>query len=332
MSGMWGADVNELRRLAQSLQSASEQIATTTSQVSAVVEASGWWQGGDADDFRGVWSGASVALLRGVGQTLADASQAVLRNADQQFDASTEGGALPSPGVPGGGLPGGPGGGPLGGGVGPLSGSIWDVSEVAAGAIGAGAAIAPALKTLRTAQMYVEAGRRATTTAAALARLETRAVTQSLGIVGNISRVGRYAAGAGGVFGIIGGFDQMLNTEYDGVRGGIDRGMGALSVLGGAGSVAIAAGLLTNPVGIAVVTGAALVTGAWALGNVIYDNREAIMGFVSDPGPYLADGWNDVKDVASDVGDAIGDGVSAAGDAIGDGVSAAGDFLGGLFS
>ncbi|MGO3483427.1 MAG: hypothetical protein ACTINV_05005, partial [Cellulosimicrobium funkei] len=116
MSGMWGADVNELRRLAQSLRSASDQLVSTTSEVSGLVEAAGRWQGGDADQFRSEWTGTSVALLRGVSQTLSEASQAVLRHADQQFATSTEGGSIPSPGVPGPGVPTGPGGGPPGAG------------------------------------------------------------------------------------------------------------------------------------------------------------------------------------------------------------------------
>jgi len=153
-----------------------------------------------------------------------------------------------------------------------------------------------------------------------------------MGMLGGLGTAGRLMGGLGGAFGVIGGFQQMFASEYDGVRGGVDRGMGVLSVIGGAGTMAIAAGLLTNPVGIAVVAGAAAVAGVWALGNLVYDNWDSITGFFSDPGPYLADGWNDVTSFVGDAADTIGDVASDVGDAIGDGLSAAGDFIGGLFS
>ncbi|QJW35141.1 hypothetical protein [Cellulosimicrobium protaetiae] len=332
MSGMWGADVTELRRLAQSLRSASDQLVSTTSEVSGLVEAAGRWQGGDADQFRGEWTGTSVALLRGVSQTLAEASQAVLRNADEQYMTSTEGGAIPSPGVPG--PPTGPGGGPPGAGD-PLAGSIWGVGETAWGAWGAGSGAWIAYRTFLAARGFLDASRLAALSpAAASAVTLTRgmAVGDALSVLGRATTFSRFMGFAGGAAGVVGGINQIVNTQYDGVRGGVDRGMGVLSVIGGAGTMAIAAGLLTNPVGIAVVAGAAAVAGVWALGNLVYDNWDSISGFFSDPGPYLADGWNDVKDFAGNAADTIEDVASDVGDAIGDGLSAAGDFVGGLFS
>ncbi|MDF9875565.1 hypothetical protein [Cellulosimicrobium cellulans] len=332
MSGMWGADVTELRRLAQSLRSASDQLVSTTSEVSGLVEAAGRWQGGDADQFRGEWTGTSVALLRGVSQTLAEASQAVLRNADEQYTTSTEGGSIPSPGVPG--PPTGPGGGPPGAGD-PLAGSIWGVGETAWGAWGAVSGGWIAYRTFLAARGFVDASRLAAVSpAAASAATLTRgmAVGDALSVLGRATTFSRFMGFAGGAAGVVGGINQIVNTQYDGVRGGVDRGMGVLSVIGGAGTMAIAAGLLTNPVGIAVVAGAAAVAGVWALGNLVYDNWDSISGFFADPGPYLADGWNDVKDFAGNAADTIGDVASDVGDAIGDGLSAAGDFVGGLFS
>ncbi|MFF2268251.1 hypothetical protein ACFVTZ_08290 [Cellulosimicrobium cellulans] len=334
MSGMWGADVTELRRLAQSLRSASDQLVSTTSEVSGLVEAAGRWQGGDADQFRGEWTGSSVALLRGVSQTLAEASQAVLRNADEQYLTSTEGGAIPSPGVPGPGVPTGPGGGPLGGGT-PLAGSIWDVGETLAEA---GTYVLDGLKAWKVGQSltaFLQASRLADLSdAAASASVFARGMVldDAMGFLGGLGTAGRLAGGVGGLFGVIGGFNQMFNTEYDGVRGGVDRVMGGLSVVGGAGTMLMMAGMLTNPVGIGIVVGAGVVAGAWALGNLVVDNWDAISGFATNPGPYLADGWNTVTDFAGDAVDTIGDVASDVGDAIGDGLSAAGDFVGGLFS
>ncbi|ARU51424.1 hypothetical protein CBR64_07920 [Cellulosimicrobium cellulans] len=331
---MWGADVTELRRLAQSLRSASDQLVSTTSEVSGLVEAAGRWQGGDADQFRGEWTGSSVALLRGVSQTLAEASQAVLRNADEQYLTSTEGGAIPSPGVPGPGVPTGPGGGPLGGGT-TLAGSIWDVGET----LGESAMfVLDGLKAWKVGQSltaFLQASRLADLSdAAASASVFARGMVldDAMGLLGGLGTAGRLAGGVGGLFGVIGGFNQMFNTEYDGVRGGVDRVMGGLSVVGGAGTMLMMAGMLTNPVGIGIVVGAGVVAGAWALGNLVVDNWDAISGFATNPGPYLADGWNNVTDFAGDAVDTIGDVASDVGDAIGDGLSAAGDFVGGLFS
>lgn len=267
-------------------------------------------------------------------QTLAEASQAVLRNADEQYLTSTEGGAIPSPGVPGPGVPTGPGGGPLGGGT-PLDGSIWDVGETAWGAISFGLAGWKTWKVGQSLTAFLQASRLADLSdAAASASVFARGMVldDAMGLLGGLGTAGRLAGGVGGLFGVIGGVNQMFNTEYDGVRGGVDRVMGGLSVVGGAGTMLMMAGMLTNPVGIGIVVGAGVVAGAWALGNLVVDNWDAISGFATNPGPYLADGWDNVTDFAGDAVDTIGDVASDVGDAIGDGLSAAGDFVGGLFS
>ncbi|WP_251152997.1 hypothetical protein [Cellulosimicrobium sp. Marseille-Q4280] len=335
MSGFWGADVNQLRSLAQSLQSASEQLSSTTAQVSSLVESSTRWQGDDASQFRSDWSGTSMALLRGVSQTLADASQAVLRNAQQQHDTSTEGGSIPSPGVPSPGIPTGPGGGPLGGGAPGLQGSIWDVGQVAWGGVSLVLAGMKGWKVGTALNGFLQASRLADVSdAAASASVFARGMVldDAMGMLGGLGTAGRLLGGVGGAFGVIGGFQQMFASEYDGVRGGVDRVMGGVSVIGGAGTMLMMAGLLTNPVGIGIVVGAGVVAGAWALGNLVVDNWDAISGFATNPGPYLADGWENVQDFAGDAVDTIGDVASDVGDAVGDGLSAAGDFVGGLFS
>ena len=339
---MWGADVNQLRTLAQSLQTASDQLVTTTSQVSGLVEASMRWQGGDADQFRGEWTGTSVALLRGVSQTLAEASRAVQRNADEQFGTSTEGGSLPSPGVPGPGGPGAPGGpgmpsGPGGGPLGPVDrnalGVLGAVGLGAHGLVGVGLDAAKFIPGIGIARQFLQAG-----PLDDLAALRSSAVTAGLGrfTVNHFGMTAARSAGAlGGVFGIIGGANQIFNSDYadqGGWRHVTDQAMGGLSIIGGAGSIALAAGLLTNPVGITVVVGAGLVAGAWSLGNYVYDNREAIGEFFGDMGGYVSEGWDEATDFASDAVDNIGDAASDAVGAIGDGLSKAGDFVGGLFS
>ncbi|WP_435737813.1 hypothetical protein V5D56_04240 [Cellulosimicrobium sp. PMB13] len=335
MSGFWGADVNQLRSLAQSLRSASDQLTSTTAEVSSLVESSTRWQGDDAAQFRSEWSGTSMALLRGVSQTLADASEAVLRNAQQQHDTSTEGGSIASPGVPAPGVPAGPGGGPLGGGAPGLQGSIWDVGQTLWGGASLVMAGMKGWKVGTALNGFLQASRLADVSdAAASASVFARGMVldDAMGMLGGLGTAGRLMGGVGGAFGVIGGFQQMFASEYDGVRGGVDRVMGGVSVIGGAGTMLMMAGLLTNPVGIGIVVGAGVVAGAWALGNLVVDNWDAISGFATNPGPYLAAGWDNVTDFAGDAVDTIGDVASDVGDAVGDGLSAAGDFVGGLFS
>ncbi|MGG5172484.1 hypothetical protein ACQR35_09950 [Pseudarthrobacter sp. J1738] len=93
--------------------------------------------------------------------------------------------------------------------------------------------------------------------------------TKATGLIG---KFGRFAGPALAPFAILGGIHDMFNPEHSGWRGGGDRIAGGLSVLGGVGSIAIAAGLLTNPVGIGIVVGAGLIAGGWALGNMIADS------------------------------------------------------------
>ncbi|MCB7135732.1 WXG100 family type VII secretion target [Cellulosimicrobium marinum] len=333
-SGLWGADVTELRALAESLRSASDHLVATTAQVTSLVESSTRWQGDDAGHFRSEWSGTSVPLLRGVSQTLADASQALLRNADEQHGTSTEGGALPSPGVPAPGMPGTPAG-PLGGPG--TNGSIWNLLGVGTAGVGL---LLDGLKGWKVGTAltgFLQASRLADVSdAAASASVFARNMVfaDAEGILARLGTFGRAAGVVGGAFSIYGGMQQMFNTQYDGARGGVDRVMGGLSVVSGAGTIGLMLGAapLLGPVGVGVVVGAGIVAGAWALGNVVVDNWDAISGFAANPGQYLADGWDDVTELAGNAADTIGDVASDVGDAIGDGLSAAGDFVGGLFS
>lgn len=113
--------------------------------------------------------------------------------------------------------------------------------------------------------------------------------------------------------------------------GGVgDQVAGGLGVLGGVGSIAIAAGLLANPVGIGIVVGAGLVAGGWALGNMIADSE-----WGKDAGRWISDtasdAWNGTKNIANDAWngakDVAGDAVDGAKKFLSNPVSS----LGGLF-
>lgn len=336
MVGLYGADVAQLRSLGEDLARAAEVLATTSGRLTGIVESSPW-HGRDAERFRAGWHGSSLPLLRGVSTSLAEAAQVLERNAEQQEATSSAAGS----GIPGGGSPGSPGHPTAPGVPAPpgLDGSIWTLGGVAVAGFGT---ILDTLKTRKVAQSltgFLQASRLADVSdAAASASVFARGMVldDAMGVFGRMGPAGRLLGGAGGLLGVVGGVQQILGSSYEeqgGLRWRADQVAGGLSIIGGGGTLLMMTGLVAlGPVGIGVVVGAGVVAGAWALGNLVYDNWDAIQGFASDPTAYLADGWNDVKNVASDVADSVGDGVSAAADTIGDGLDKAGDFIGGLFS
>ncbi len=111
--GFYGADIGELRALAQSLTTGSESLETTRSTLDATVSGARW-AGPDGDELRGRWSAELGPALVAAATTLRDAADTVRKNADQQETASSDG-AGGAPGGPGGGGPGGSGVGPGGG-------------------------------------------------------------------------------------------------------------------------------------------------------------------------------------------------------------------------
>src|SRR5690606_8874881 len=108
MSGMYGADVAELRRLGQRLAEAADRLTALRGELDALVTASPW-EGPDGDELRGTWSASHGPAVAAVGAVLGEAATAVVRQADQQESASTDGA-----GGPGGGDGGTPGGGDRG--------------------------------------------------------------------------------------------------------------------------------------------------------------------------------------------------------------------------
>lgn len=154
------------------------------------------------------------------------------------------------------------------------------------------------------------------------------ALRNAAGVITGLSPAMRVFNGIAGPLSILGGIDSLFFTEYDGVRGGIDRFFGAVSIASGIGGIAVAAGVALGPVlGPALAIGG-IAAGAWALGNLIYDNWDSISGAVSDAvgatGAFLGN-------AAEATGEFIGNAAEAAGDFIGDVAGGIGDFVGGLF-
>ncbi|WP_369370951.1 WXG100 family type VII secretion target [Promicromonospora sp. Populi] len=363
MSGeMYGADIEALRLLADRFDEGSGTLDTVVAAVEAALPQEDGWSGPDADGFRQEWTGSHLVRLKDTAAALSDIALTVRANADAQETTSNE--------YVGGGPGGWPGGGELGN-------DEFDWNWGVAGTFGAlglkglttylaaskawktGTALASYLQATRlgdaakiadaTVEVYRGAGGLVGRTAASLGVAEDFGLigkmSTAVGLASSAGNIARFAGTAGGIFGVVGGLNQMFNTQYDGARGWVDRGMGVASVIGGGGGIAIALGAAAflGPVGVGVVVGAGLVAGAWALGNMVYDNWDTISGAVGDAAGAVAGAagaaWDWAGDTAGDVvdgignmADAAGDAVSDVGDAVGDGLEAAGDFVGGLFS
>ena len=101
----YGADVAQLRQLAQDLSRGANRLDALGQQLGSTISTS-TWKGHDADRFRSEWSSSHIRLLKTATAGLESASRALLANADEQEQASNG---------PGGGGSGGPDGGSGGG-------------------------------------------------------------------------------------------------------------------------------------------------------------------------------------------------------------------------
>jgi len=94
-----------------------------------------------------------------------------------------------------------------------------------------------------------------------------------LGKLGRVIEVG--GKGLTGVDALLGAKTAILGSDYHGVRGDVDRGMGGMSAL--AGAALLAGAVLPIPVaGEVAATVILTVGGLWAAGNLIADNKKAI--------------------------------------------------------
>ena len=103
---MWGADVAELRTLAQQFGKASDTLLTQSTLLSNQINNNPSWKGQDAARFRSDWNGSHRAMLQQAVSALKQESKKLLENADQQEKASNAapgsgGGPGVSAGVPG---------------------------------------------------------------------------------------------------------------------------------------------------------------------------------------------------------------------------------------
>ncbi|MBT2532170.1 hypothetical protein J7E83_08515 [Arthrobacter sp. ISL-48] len=93
---MWGADVAQLRTLAQQLGKVSDSLLQQSSQLSNQINNNPSWKGQDAAKFRSDWNGTHRALIQQTASALKQQSKRLLENANEQEKASHSGGG---PGV-----------------------------------------------------------------------------------------------------------------------------------------------------------------------------------------------------------------------------------------
>jgi uncharacterized protein YukE len=119
---LWGADVAQLRTLAQQFGKASDNLLQQSSQLSGQINNTPSWKGQDAVKFRSEWNGSHRALIQQAAFALKQESKKLLENANEQEKASNG-----APGSGGGPIPGGAGStGESGNGAGPFQlGPDW---------------------------------------------------------------------------------------------------------------------------------------------------------------------------------------------------------------
>ena len=323
---LWGADVAQLRTLAQQFGKASETLQQQSTLLTSHINNNSSWKGNDALQFRSEWNGNHHAILQRAADRLKEESKKLLENANQQEQASD---AAP-----------GSGGGPLGGRSTPgdplnpdqpsdpwgpdwLTGPDspfrdgWDIYNLvkAFPNIRAGAFdIAAMLQKSRIGDFF---------DAAAWKTFQNSNEFSKFFNVSNQLFEGKWHEafnltegtkafqafdGLGKGLGVLGvGLDTLdaVNAAKDGEYG--SAAYSGAKALIGAGS------FLPPPAG----TVCMVASGALAL----YDNVPVIHDSVNWVGGKIADG-------ASAVGDSISDGAEAVGDSISDGAEAVGDFFG----
>jgi uncharacterized protein YukE len=88
--GIYGADIEQLRALSQSLGRSGTRLKSVESTVNSLVQSSAW-KGTDGDRFRSEWSSSLRPMLSHTSEALQDQSRSLLKHADEQEQASGAG-------------------------------------------------------------------------------------------------------------------------------------------------------------------------------------------------------------------------------------------------
>lgn len=88
---LWGADVEQLRTLAQQFSKTADLLQQQSTQLSSQINNNPAWKGADAQRFRSDWNSKHHTLLQQTVSRLKQESKLLLKNADEQEKASTDG-------------------------------------------------------------------------------------------------------------------------------------------------------------------------------------------------------------------------------------------------
>lgn len=294
MGEMWGADLDQLRTLARQFDAASQTLDNAVGEVTSMLSSVDWL-GPGGDQFRAEWDGHHAPAMRNASTSLAEARTTIERNADQQEETSNDYAGAGTP-------PGGDSQSPprtLNGEESWLESLVSGIGEASWWATLGG-----------VGQFGVDLASRFATGVWGL--------TDNVpGVGGAIGAAGKFFAGASIAFGAfqfgqgIGSGDYWMAGD-----GAITAGFGAAGLL-------VAAGLVSNPVGWAILGAGAV----WAISDLLIDGNvtETIWNGATDAAGWV---WDKGGDVVSGAADLAGDLADGAADLAGDVLDAGGDLLG----
>ena len=92
---VYGADVEQLKSLAQRFSQAADELRSNSASVTSVVNSVAAWRGPDASQFRSSWNGEHSQRIASTVSALHAAAEDLKRNAAEQTTASTDGAGGP---------------------------------------------------------------------------------------------------------------------------------------------------------------------------------------------------------------------------------------------
>lgn len=332
---LWGADVAQLRTLAQQLGQTSDRLLQQSAQLGNQINNNPSWKGQDAVQFRSDWNGTHRAVIHQAAVALKQESRKLLEHADQQDQASNAGGA---------------GGAPIPGGAGVSADSSEDKRPFRLGPDWLADSddspspfrggwdtynLIKAFPNIRAgvfdvASIVRESGFRQSLTKAAWDTFqESNALSKYFNMSsdlfdGKFHKVLNLAPDSS-AFKVLGGFGHALG----GVGVGLDsldavnkwqRGDELGAYYSGAKAFIGVGSFFPPPVG----TVCMVASGALAL----YDNVKPIKDSVNWAGGKIAEGWNAAGDAIDQGAEAAGDALADAGNAVTDGAKAVSNFFG----
>ena len=98
---LWGADVAQLRTLAQQFGKTSETLLQQSTTLTSAINGNTSWKGADGARFTSEWNGSHRALIQKTALALKEESKRLMTHAEQQEKASNNGSGSGAPGTPG---------------------------------------------------------------------------------------------------------------------------------------------------------------------------------------------------------------------------------------